>query len=333
MTPTLMLVEDNEDDVLLARRALGSASISHSLVVARDGVEALEHVFRRLGGVERGDLPAVILLDLKLPRLDGRGVLAALRARRETRHLPVVVLSSSDRQEDVADCYTLGANSYVRKPVSLGAFKENIGLLVFNWLQLNVPPGAEEGARRGRRQASSGVGEAEARARPSTLAHGLHTPDARSASLERGRRSPALVLDARADEREATVRALSDVAGADPVVGAASAEEALRLLRTSRGCVAQRPWRCLRLVVIDIDHNPWDGREVVENIRRQVDHRLPIVLFTRNDDPGFIDGCYDLSPNSVVRKPLLAADYADTVRLLGHYWLRINVSWTPAVGG
>ncbi|MCD6359626.1 MAG: response regulator [Armatimonadetes bacterium] len=138
----ILLVEDNPDDVELTLRALHGANISNEIVVARDGVEALDYLFGT--GVHTGrdprELPAVVLLDLKMPRVDGLEVLQRLRADERTKLTPVVILTTSDEDADIVAGYELGANSYVRKPVSFEDFAGAIKQLGLYWLLLNQPP-------------------------------------------------------------------------------------------------------------------------------------------------------------------------------------------------
>jgi two-component system response regulator len=141
----LLLVEDNTYDEALTLRAFGKHGLASSVVVARDGVEALaclldDEAERAPGGSER--LPRLILLDLQLPRMDGFEVLRRLRARPSTRLVPIVVLSSSLEHEDLARCYALGANSYIRKPVDYAEFVITTAQLGIYWLGLNQPPPA-----------------------------------------------------------------------------------------------------------------------------------------------------------------------------------------------
>lgn len=137
----ILLVEDDPDDEALTLRALRMHHLSNEVVVAHDGVEALDYLFRTgaYAGRERGT-PAVILLDLKLPRLDGLEVLRRLRADERTCLLPVVILTSSKEEQDLINGYRLGANSYVRKPVEFGQFAEAVRQLGLYWLLLNEPP-------------------------------------------------------------------------------------------------------------------------------------------------------------------------------------------------
>jgi two-component system response regulator len=138
----ILLVEDNPDDEELTLLSLRKNNLAHDIVVVRDGVEAIEFLFGNGQYAHRdvSHVPTVILLDLKLPKLDGLGVLKRLRAEERTRTLPVVVLTSSSQDADVIASYNLGANSYVRKPVEFGAFVEAVSSLGLYWVLLNRPP-------------------------------------------------------------------------------------------------------------------------------------------------------------------------------------------------
>jgi two-component system, response regulator len=138
----ILLVEDNPDDEELTLLSLRKNNLAHDIVVVRDGVEAIEFLFGHGQYAHRdvSHVPTVILLDLKLPKLDGLGVLKRLRAEERTRTLPVVVLTSSSQDADVIASYNLGANSYVRKPVEFGAFVEAVSSLGLYWVLLNRPP-------------------------------------------------------------------------------------------------------------------------------------------------------------------------------------------------
>ncbi|HVE66158.1 MAG TPA: response regulator [Thermoanaerobaculia bacterium] len=138
----ILLVEDNPDDVALTLRALKKNNVVNEVVVARDGAEALDYLFRT--GVHTGrdssDRIALILLDLKLPKIDGLEVLRRLRAEETTRLLPVVILTSSKEESDRANGYALGVNSYIRKPVEFESFIEAVRQLGLYWLVLNEAP-------------------------------------------------------------------------------------------------------------------------------------------------------------------------------------------------
>ena len=137
----ILLVEDNPNDVDLTKRALQKSNILNELVIAEDGVEALTYFFGE-DGEDRcliDDLPVVVLLDLKLPRIDGLEVLRRLRADEKTKLLPVIILTSSNEQKDIISSYGLGANSFVRKPVKFNEFAEAVRLLGLYWLVLNQP--------------------------------------------------------------------------------------------------------------------------------------------------------------------------------------------------
>ena len=136
---TILLVEDDPNDEALTRRALQRCNIPAVIIVVRDGEEALEYLLGDEDPPGSGviEAPAVILLDLKLPKIDGPEVLKRLRADDRTRRIPVVVLTSSDEQRDLIDCYEAGANSYIRKPVDYREFTEAMGQLGRYWLELN----------------------------------------------------------------------------------------------------------------------------------------------------------------------------------------------------
>ena len=145
MTPmdkAILLVEDNPGDEALTLRALKKNNIRDEVVVARDGVEALDYLFGTgtHAGRDPADLPQVMLLDLKLPRLDGLEVLKRVRGDERTRRLPVVILTSSREESDMVRGYDLGANSYVRKPVDFTEFLESVRQLGLYWLILNETP-------------------------------------------------------------------------------------------------------------------------------------------------------------------------------------------------
>ena len=135
----ILLVEDNPDDEALTLRAFNKNRISNPVVVARDGVEALDYLFGNghHAGRDLSVMPAVILLDLKLPRIDGLEVLRRIRANERTSLLPVVILTTSKEQQDIYEGYSLGANSYIRKPVDFEKFIQAVGQLGLYWLALN----------------------------------------------------------------------------------------------------------------------------------------------------------------------------------------------------
>jgi two-component system, response regulator len=142
----ILLVEDNQDDEILSLRAIKKNNISNEVVVVRDGSEALDWMFCT-GAYSTRDpkiTPAVVLLDLKLPKIDGLEVLKRLRADNRTKLVPVVILTSSKEEQDMVRGYGLGANSYIRKPVDFNQFVDAVGQLGLYWLLLNeVPPPAQ----------------------------------------------------------------------------------------------------------------------------------------------------------------------------------------------
>jgi CheY-like chemotaxis protein len=133
---TILLVEDNPSDVDLTKRALQKGRILNPLVVVEDGQDALDYLI----GAETSALPALVLLDLKLPRVPGLEVLRRIRADASLRRIPVVILTSSNEEQDVMASYDLGVNSYIRKPVDFKQFTEAVAQLGLYWLVLNQPP-------------------------------------------------------------------------------------------------------------------------------------------------------------------------------------------------
>jgi two-component system response regulator len=138
---TILLVEDNANDEYLTLRALKKYNVANDVVVAHDGVEALEYLFCTGPHANRDirDLPVVVLLDLKLPKVDGLEVLRRVREDERTRLLPVVILTSSNEERDVINGYKLGTNSFIQKPVDFTAFMDAVGQLGLYWLMLNQP--------------------------------------------------------------------------------------------------------------------------------------------------------------------------------------------------
>jgi two-component system response regulator len=139
---TILLVEDNPNDEALTLRALKKSNIQERVVVARDGAEALDYLFATGTYQDRspGDLPRVVLLDLKLPKIDGLEVLRRVRANARTKLLPIVILTSSTEERDMVAGYGSGANSYIRKPVDFTQFAETVRDLGRYWLQINEAP-------------------------------------------------------------------------------------------------------------------------------------------------------------------------------------------------
>jgi len=139
----ILLVEDNPDDELLALRALKKNNINNRVIVARDGEEALDYLFAREQYTDRDitQLPEVIFLDLKLPKIDGLEVIKRIRAHPQTQTVAIVILTTSSEESDIEASYRNGANSYIRKPVDFGQFTEAVRQLGLYWLGLNCTPG------------------------------------------------------------------------------------------------------------------------------------------------------------------------------------------------
>ena len=142
MTSKILLVEDSPEDQDLIQMSLREGGLANEVVVAEDGREALDYLFGegRFAGRSVKDAPAVVMLDLKLPRVDGLEVLRSIRGDERTKLQPVVILTSSDEDRDRAACYALGANSYVRKPVDFDEFRRAVKEVKLYWLLVNVPP-------------------------------------------------------------------------------------------------------------------------------------------------------------------------------------------------
>lgn len=139
---TILLVEDNPDDVELTLHAFNKHHLVNQVAVARDGRQALDYIFATGSHSERdpADLPDLILLDLKLPKISGMEVLREVRSATRTRHIPVVILTTSDDERDIAEGYDLGINSYIRKPVDFDKFIQTVKNVGMYWLVLNTPP-------------------------------------------------------------------------------------------------------------------------------------------------------------------------------------------------
>jgi two-component system, response regulator len=138
----ILLVEDNPSDIGLTQRALTKSHIANEMVVTEDGQDALDYIFAggKYAGRNVNEMPALVLLDLKLPRVDGLEVLRRIRADERTKRIPVVILTTSKEEQDVAQSYDLGANSYIRKPVDFKQFVESVERLGLYWLVMNEPP-------------------------------------------------------------------------------------------------------------------------------------------------------------------------------------------------
>ena len=139
---TILLIEDNPDDALLTLRAFKKNNIPNRVVVYHDGATALDYLFATGHYAQQPPhpRPELILLDLRLPKMDGIEVLRRLRANQHTRSLPIIILTTSDERQDILQCYNMGANSYLRKPVNFTQFTETIRQVSNYWLHLNVSP-------------------------------------------------------------------------------------------------------------------------------------------------------------------------------------------------
>lgn len=307
--PLVLLVDDGEDDVLLARMALRRTGIPHRLEVAKDGEAALAWV-----ECDRpaADVPAVVLLDLKLPRKDGREVLRAIRGNPCTARVPVVVLSSSRLEQDVLDAYTLGANSYISKPIDFGVFQSTVSVLLPCWLSLNIAPSFVP--RAGPRSELE-----EALAAPVFVPPVL--PEA-PAPIRRA--TDVLVIDGSDADRAATTAALATMLGRERILTVSSYREAASFLERLGGPPPLLAGGAPRLVFVDANLPDGDGRDLLQAIRYRCDHQILLVVFARNPTATFVGDCYRLKVNSVVAKPDEPAAYHDALRILAHYWIHLN---------
>jgi len=141
-TKTIVLIEDNISDVELTLRAFGKAQLNNEVVVCEDGLIALDYLFGRGDYSERDirQVPALILLDLKLPKVEGLDVLRQIKADKASRRIPIVILTSSSEERDIAECYDIGINSFIRKPIDFEQFVDVVTLLGKYWLNINEPP-------------------------------------------------------------------------------------------------------------------------------------------------------------------------------------------------
>lgn len=140
MNNTILLVEDNASDIKLTERAFKKSNVSNTLAVVTDGIQAIDYLLGKVGDDYLQPLPVIVLLDIKLPKMDGLEVLARIRSEERTKLLPVVILTSSKEQEDILKSYELGANSYIRKPVDFQQFADSIQQLGLYWMVLNERP-------------------------------------------------------------------------------------------------------------------------------------------------------------------------------------------------
>jgi two-component system, response regulator len=142
ISQSILLIEDNSSDIALAKRAFEKARIVNELVVAEDGQEALDYIFGlgAFAGRDPAEIPLLTLMDLKLPKLSALDLLKRIRADARTRHMPVVILTSSNEDQDIAAGYDLGVNSFIRKPVDFNQFVHTVEQLALYWLLLNEPP-------------------------------------------------------------------------------------------------------------------------------------------------------------------------------------------------
>ncbi|MFN7144067.1 MAG: response regulator [Myxococcota bacterium] len=313
--PLVLLVEDNEDDAILATLALRQSGLPHRLRVARDGQQAIDYL---TSDEPMSDPPALILLDMKLPRRDGRDVLRTLRGTPCVARVPVVLLTSSRLEQDVLDAYTLGANSYFPKPIDFGVFRSGISVLLSKWLALNVPPPPERGEGVVITPSLPDLGvPLPFQKPPGSLLQSEPAPVRRASDI--------LVIDGDDADRAATLQGLdAALENATKVVGLGTFDEVAAFLQGVGGPPPQLDDRVPRVIFIDANVKGGDARDLIQALRYRADHHIVIVVFTRDPTPEFVADCYRLKVNSVSRKPADPDAYRTAVALLSHYWIHMN---------
>jgi two-component system response regulator len=301
--PTVLLIEDNEDDLTLATLALAQSGWPHVLRTMRDGAEVITDLY---DGAAKAP-PAVVLLDLKLPKVDGKTVLRELRGNPRTTRVPVVVMTSSRLEQDVVDAYTLGANSYVQKPVDFVQFRTSAAVMIGYWLGLNVPP-----------PGLYHLPPHPELLRSATMTNALDRTPRRGGDLE------IVIVDGNERDRNATKQAIGSSTVHNPVRTLGSFAEVVAFLRPVGGPPPLLEPNFPRLFFVDVDLADGDGRDVLQALRYRADHHTVVVMFTRNRDPAFISECYRMKVSSIVFKPDDEREYSVAVRFIAHYWIHLN---------
>ncbi|MDP2311693.1 MAG: response regulator [Pseudomonadota bacterium] len=303
-TQRVLLVEDNEDDLVLASMAFERTGWPHILIPMRDGEEVLQYLY---DGVSDG-APAVVFLDLKLPRVDGKTILRELRGNPRTTRVPVVVLSSSRLEQDVVDAYCLGANSYLCKQMDFAHFAAATTIATSYWLGLNVPPPGVSG--------------------PWSRLELLKMPSVLQAQQLIPRRSDPtqeiVVMDGDRHERDLTLEGIASSNVRNPTRQIGTFEEIVQFLRPAGGPPPLLRPDFPRLFLLDDNLPDGDGRDVLQALRYRADHHALLVMFTHNRSPAFLSECYRQKVSSIVFKPDDPNDYRDAVRLIAHYWIHMN---------
>lgn len=292
--PRVLLVEDNPDDVAFARLALSRAGEPVDLDVASDGRAALAALTE--AGAGRAPFPDLVLLDLKLPLVDGKEVLRRVRAEAATREVPVVVLSSSADPRDVLDCYLLGADSYFVKPIDLQEFCSGASVLIHYWLRLNASA---------RRPSMPDYADAVA-----ALSLSRHSPPSRAAIA---------IVDPDPDARALTAQGVAGETTGTVHTFATIAESLTRLRELDRH------WSgCPHLLIVERDLADGHVAELMGAIRAELDHRIAVVQLARTAAPADVVDFRRIEGNGIVAKPRDADTHRAVAAVIARYWLRLN---------
>lgn len=304
--PRVLIVEDTEDDLDLAQMALARSGVPHQLAIARDGREAIAALIPQVGT----NPPRVVLLDLKLPFVDGKEVLHRLRQDELGRLTPVVVLTSSSELRDAADAYKLGANCVVRKPVEAGTYFSAMALLARYWVEVNAAP--EPGLGSPLREPHEG--------RP--MAAILHPPGVRLAPTL-GARTVAIVGDTAL--REGLWTGIARALPTARLVEVDRPEDVRAYVARPGVCGHGEGVACPSLLIFGTDMADADWRGFQHAIRTVADHRLRVVVVAADHAAQDVSDAYALRAGSVVRRPPDAQGLHDLGALLARYWLELSL--------
>lgn len=304
--PTILLLDDDPDDLALASLAFARTGCRHVLVPMQHGEELLRYLY---DGASH-ELPAMVFLDLKLPREDGKDILREIRGNPRTTRVPVIVLTSSVMEQDVIDAYCLGANSYLQKDTDFETFTAAASMATAYWLGANVPP--------------PGLGSHSPQL-DVMRAPALVEAQQRVARKGRPRSREILVIDGNPKDRDATMEALASAQVQNPKHVLGSFEDVVQYLRPLGGPPPLLSIPNPPLSIVEVDLPDGDGRDVLQALRYRFDHHAVVVMFTRNRNPALVSECYRVKVSSVVYKPDDPEDYREVVRMMARYWINLNV--------
>ena len=331
-TVEILLVEDNPDDVELTLHAFKKSKLVNRVQVVRDGAEALDYLFGdgEFAGRDVLDVPHLVLLDLKLPKVSGIEVLRRIRGDPRTRSIPVVAMTSSREERDIAETYKLGLNSYIVKPVDFDQFGKIVEELGYYWLLLNQPPtrpapGAGHTSpselRRSRRTWRKGItmrGD-PTEAPPSSSPSGGAIPMLDHYTVE------ILLVEDNPDDVELTLHAFKKSKLVNRVRVVRDGAEALDYLFGDGEFAGRDVLDVPHLVLLDLKLPKVSGIEVLRRIRGDPRTRsIPVVAMTSSREERDIAETYKLGINSYIVKPVDFDQFGKVVEQLGYYWLLLN---------